>query len=303
MIFYLLYRIGRCLALKAPLKVSYRTAVFLADIQYNISAKERQAVIENLKVVLNKTTADAELENIAKDTFRNFAKYLVDFFRFSRVDSGYIKNFIKVEGISNIDEALKGGKGVIMLSAHLGNWELGGFILSMIGYKTNAVVLTHQNEKINEFFIKQRALSNLKSIEIGAGLRSCYNALKNNELLALLGDRDFSNRGILTLFFGKEAMMPRGPSVLSYRTGAAIVPCFILRNPDDTFSFTFEKPIFPNAEGEEGEEGDEEIVVRLIMKKYLPVMEYYISRHPGQWHVFREFWNRNDKSNSSNTII
>jgi lauroyl/myristoyl acyltransferase len=296
-IFYILYRIGQALALSFPLKFSYFVAVTLANTHYLLGARERMAVTENLKTVLAKSSEDDELIQTAKDVFRNFAKYLVDFFRFSRMSPGYIKEFIKLEGLHNIEDALKYGKGVIMLSAHLGNWELGAFVMGTLGYPINAVVLTHRNVKVNDFFKAQRAIGKLKSIEFGASLRGCYKALKNNELLALLGDRDFSNNGLPVIFCGKSAVMPKGPAALSYRTGAVIVPSFITRNSDDTFTFAFEKPILPEMAA------DEDNAIKSIMGKYLPIVESYVKKYPGQWYVFRNFWNPSHDELRINTII
>ncbi len=293
MIFNLLYRIGRYVALIFPLKFSYGAACLLADMHYFMYRKERRAITENLKVILNKhSDEDGEkLKIIARKVFRNFAKYLVDFLRFSRIGMDYIKRFVKLEGLSNIEEALKRGKGVIVLSAHLGNWELGGYVLGKMGYAMNAVVLAHKNEKVNEFFINQRGMGNFKSIEIGASLRGCYKVLKNNELLALLGDRNFSNAGLMTEFFGKKALMPKGPSVLSIRTGAALVPTYIVREKDDTFKMIFEKPIY-------AESGDkEDYAVEKLMRRYLSSIENMIRRYPEQWYVFRDFWESADGKN------
>ena len=170
-------------------------------------------------------------------------------------------------------------------------------MMGMFGYPINAVVLTHRNVKINDFFKAQRAIGKMKSIEFGASLRGCYKALKNNELLALLGDRDFSNNGLSVIFCGKPVVMPKGPAALSYRTGAAIVPSFITRNSDDTFTFAFEKPILP------GVTGDEDSAIKGIMEKYLPIMESYVKRYPGQWYVFRNFWNPSHEELHTNTVI
>ena len=286
MILNLLYRIGRRIALILPLKFLYGIACIIADLHYFLYIKERRAIIKNLKVILNRPgdANDKELAVMAKDVFRNFAKYLIDFLRFSIVDSEYIKKFVKFDGLSNIEEARKYGKGVILLSAHLGNWELGGYALGKIGYSMNAVVLTHKNEKVNEFFISQRGMGNFKSIEIGASLRACYKALKNNELLALLADRNFSGTGLMTEFFGLRALMPKGPAVFSVRTGAVIVPTYIIRQADDTFKMTFEKPIYPQTGP------DEDLVVENLIKQYLPSVENAIRRSPSQWYVFKYFW-------------
>jgi lauroyl/myristoyl acyltransferase len=286
MILYLLYRTGRRIALVLPLKFLYGVACLLADLHYFMYAKERRAIIKNLKVILNrpKGTSDEELKIIAKDVFRNFAKYLIDFLRFSIIDIEYIKKFVKLDGLPNLEEALKYGKGAILLSAHLGNWELGGYVMGKTGYSINAVVLTHQNKKVNEFFINQRSMGNFKSIEIGASLRKCYKALKNNELLALLADRNFSGTGLMTEFFGLRTLMPKGPAVFSIRTGAVIVPTYMIRQDDDTFKMMFEKPIYPQTGS------DENLAVENLMKQYLPSVENAIRQHPSQWYVFRCFW-------------
>ena len=117
------------------------------------------------------------------------------------------------------------------------------------------------------------------------------------DLLALLGDRDFTNNGLPMIFCGKTAVMPKGPAALSCRTGAAIVPCFITRNNDDTFTFVFEKPILPGAAG------DEDSAIKGIMGKYLPIIESYVKRYPGQWYVFRNFWNPSHEELHTDTVI
>lgn len=291
MIFYLLYRIGHLVAVSLPIAASYNIASIIADVYRYVFKKDEDAVQKNLKVIFgNDARSHAELEHITKDVFRNFAKYLVDFFRFSKVDSDYIKKFVKIEGLNNIDKALSRGNGVIVLSAHIGNWELGGFVFASIGYPMSAVVLTHQNKRINDFFTRQRTISNLKPIEMGISLRSCYAVLKHNHLLALLGDRDFSKNGIYVNFFGRKTLIPKGPAVFSHRMGSAIVPSFMIREDGDTFKLFIEEPIFPETNGEE-----EEKAIEKITKKYLSVFETYVKRYPRQWYMFREVWNNDDK--------
>lgn len=280
-----------------PLNTVYHIASSIADAYCYASKSDKAAVISNLKIVLKGEPKDERLMTMARDVFRNFAKYLADFFRFPKVDSYYIKRFVKVEGLKNIDEALSKGKGAIMLSAHIGNWELGGFVLAMLGYPLSAVVLTHQNKRINDFFTRQRRLSQMKPIEIGISLRECYATLKNNRLLALLGDRDFSKNGIYADFFGKETLIPKGPSVFSYKFGSAIVPSFMIREKDDTFRLVFEEPICPDpSESEEKAAAD-------LTRKYLAAIESYIKRYPTQWYMFRNVWGDDKRLLRPDTII
>ncbi|MCX5686093.1 MAG: lysophospholipid acyltransferase family protein [Candidatus Omnitrophica bacterium] len=287
-VFYLLYRLGIFFALAMPLKVSYKAACLMADIYYSLSYNDRIAVIKNINMALGKTAEDEESRKIARAVFRNFAKYLVDFFRFSMIDEDYIKKYIKVEGLANVDEGLSRGKGVVLLSAHMGNWELGASILSLIGYPTAAVVLSHRHKKINDFFLEQRRMCKVQPIEIGMSLKACYKLLKGNGLLALLGDRDFTKNGLESEFFGQKALIPKGPSIFSYRIGSAIVPSFMIRQPDDTFKLTFERPIYPDTSSEEGP------AVAALTGKCTSVIESYIKRYPSQWYAFKYIWDKNE---------
>jgi len=287
MILYAFYRIGYFLAMSLPISVSYGLARLMGSASYHIYSKERKAIISNLKLIFPGDGDEKRMRRLARSVFVNFAKYLVDFFRFSRVDEAYIKKFVKIDGLKNVDEALSRNKGAILLSAHIGNWELGGIVSSLLRQPMGAVVLTHTNRKINDFFIRQRAFGNLKSIEIGLALRECFRILKNNGLLALLGDRDFSKNGVHINFFGKPTLIPKGPAVFSCRIGSAIVPVFMIREADDTFRLTFERPIYPDA-GQGGEAR-----VKQLIEQYSYIIESYVRRYPDQWYMFREVWNSN----------
>lgn len=283
-----LYRLGIGLALTLPLRSSYRVASVIASIYYYISHKDRNAVRKNIAMVLGKSPSDKITRKISRAVFKNFAKYLVDFFRFSRIDNDYIKKYIKVDGIDNLNEALAKGKGVVILSAHIGNWELGATVLSLTGFPTAAVVLSHKHKKINDFFLDQRRMCKVEPIEIGISLKSCYRVLKSNGILALLGDRDFTRNGIMLDFFGRRTLIPKGPSVFSYRIGSAIVPTFMIREPDDTFRLVFEKPIYPDTSMEEGN------ALKSLTEMCTIAIESYIRRYPDQWYAFKYIWDKNE---------
>jgi KDO2-lipid IV(A) lauroyltransferase len=103
-------------------------------------------------------------------------------------------------------------------------------------------------------------------------------------MVALVGDRDFSEKGVIIDLFGKPTHLPEGPAVLSLMTGASIVPGFMFRNPDDSFTLRIEKPIeFTPA-------GDKTKDFANLMKVYKVVIEDYIRKYPEQWYVFRRFW-------------
>lgn len=280
---YYIYRFGQFIALALPLKFVYAVAVFLADLHYFFAFRDRSFVKNNLKVIFP-DKPDKELRQISRRVFCNFAKYLVDFFRFKKLDPEYIKKNIKLENLHYFDQALEGGKGVVVLTAHLGNWELGGVVIALLGYPFWVVALPHKNKKVNDFFDGQRNSKGVKVITMGKAMRSCISHVRNNHMVALVGDRDFTEKGVIIDFFGKPTHFPEGPAALRLMTGAAIVPGFMLRNPDDSFTLRIEEPVKFNPTGDKLKDLTE------LVKVYKNILEDYIRKYPDQWYVFRRFW-------------
>jgi KDO2-lipid IV(A) lauroyltransferase len=283
MISYIFYRIGEILSLSLSLRVAYAVAVFLSDLRYLFAFKDRKIVTDNLKTIFP-DKKDEEISSIRLRVFHNFAKYLVDFFRFKRLNMDYIRKNVKIINRENIDEGLKQGKGVIIVTAHLGNWELGGVVVSMAGYLLSTVALPHKSKVVTNFFTKQRESKGLKVFLLGNAVKGCLKALRDNQMLALVGDRDFTEGGKLMDFFGKPSIFPEGPAVFSLHTGAVIIPGFMLRNEDDSFSLVFEKPLQYAVSGDRNKDLDN------IISQYKSTFERYIRFYPDQWYMFRRFW-------------
>jgi lauroyl/myristoyl acyltransferase len=280
---YYIYRFGQFLALSLPIRLVYFLAVCLADLHYFLAFRDRRFVKANLKVIFPQKS-DKELRKISRKVFRNFAKYLADFFRFEKLDRKFIDQNVKLENLHYFDQALAKGKGVVVLTAHLGNWELGGVVIAQLGYPFWAVALPHKTKKVNDFFDAQRNSKGVKVIAMGKAVRSCISEIRNNHMVALVGDRDFSEKGILINFFGKPTHFPEGPAALSLMTGANIVPGFMLRNPDDSFTLRIEQPIEFKPSGDKTKDLADLIIV------YKNIFEDYIRKYPDQWYLFRRFW-------------
>jgi len=280
---YLLYRFAQVLALSLPLRTAYSIAVLLSDIRFLFARQDRIHVTGNLKVMFPQKS-NAEIKKISKLLFRNFAKYLVDFFRFKKIREDYINKNIHIKDLHYLDDALALGKGAILLTAHMGNWELGGVVTAMLGYHFTTVALPHKSKRVNNFFNKQRKEKGLEVLPLGHAAKALLRALRKNGLLALVGDREFSGKGILVDLFGKPTTFPLGPAVLSLQTQAKIIPSFMLRRPDDTFDLIFTKPIEYNPSG------DKDRDLREIVTKYKSVFEEYMRLYPEQWFIFKRFW-------------
>lgn len=284
---YLLYQLGSFLSRRNPLWFSYWLAERAGSASYFLRKKARLAARENIQQVLGK---DAEVDTKTKVCFQNFAKYVVDFFRFPMINKENLDEFITIEGKEHLDEALGYGKGVVALSAHLGHFELAGAALSLSGYKINAVSLRQPNPYIDKLFIRQREKCEVKGISFDSAAMGCYRALRKGEVVALLGDRDIIGQGIKASFFGKETTIPRGPISLAMLTGAPILPGFAVRGKNNKFCLFIEKPFFVPKTGNKERDAME------ATKKAIAALETYISRYVEQWGMFHRIWGRDGKN-------
>ena len=283
MLLYVLYRLGEFIALCVPVKASYALAVLISDIKLIFSPSELREMVENLRLI-QPGVDEKTLRRCARQICANFSKYLVDFFRFRKVDLSYLEKRVEITGRHFIDEALKRGKGAILLSAHLGSWELGGAILGVLGYPISVIALDHKNRRVNNFFISQRKSRNENIISTKFAIRKCLAALANNNLIAIVGDKNFSNTGTVVKFFGKDTLLPKGPAFFSLKTQTVIIPAFSVRVEGDNFNLILGKPI------EFRPEGDLEKDINRLTQLCAWEIERCIKQYPAQWYCFRRFW-------------
>ncbi len=281
---YWLYKFGQFWVLRLPLATAYRLAMFVSEMQFYFCPRDRRAVKNNLRVMFPEKS-QKEIHAMAKEVFRNFGKYLVEFFRMRKmVGKEYIQKNIKIENFHFFEEAIQKKKGAIFLTAHIGNWELGGVAFSQMGHPLVVIALPHRERPVNDLFNSQREDKGITVVPPNLAVRKCLENLKNEGIVALLGDRDFSLNGEIMDFLGKKTAFPRGPAVFCVKTGAPLIPVFFERNTDDSFTMHFEKPVYPDTGREENEN------IRAIMRYYVPIIERTVRRVPTQWLMFRQFW-------------
>lgn len=280
---YYLYRIGRFLAKILPIQVSSALVRCLCDIHFCFSKTDRQAVEHNLKIAFK---TDHVPKSYVRAVFRNFGKYLLEFFTLTKyLRPAFIESNVHVKNIEYLNEALQKGKGGIVISAHLGNWEMGGVVLPMLGFPLSVVALAHQDPRVNALFNAQREAFGAMVIQTDAAVRRVVEHLQQNRLVAILADRDFGNRGLIMDFFGHQTIIPKGAAFFSMKTGAPIVPVFVLRTGFDHFEINVYPPLEPpHLPG--GKITDR--AARDYIQQYLTIIEDEIRKNPSQWLLFRE---------------
>ena len=270
------WRISQWAAQHVPPPVAYRCAERLADAQWNVSAAARRAVQANLAMALGAPVP--ERSPAVREVFRNFARYFVEFFSIHRVPSPSLD----VEGYDHVDAAHRRRRGVIVLTAHVGNWEVGAVLIRRMGFPLSAVALPHPDVRTNRLFDDQRRRCGIEVIPLGPeAMQRSLQCLREGRLLGVLGDQQFTSHGYAVALCGRTVALPSGPALLSLRSSAPMVPTFLIREGPWKFRLCFEPPVWPEAHGHGPS------AVQRLTQAYASVLERYLRRFPSQWLLFQ----------------
>jgi len=283
-IYYLIALAVGKIVLFIPRKAALRLGSFLGDIAFLLSRKERAIAVRNLSIAFGAEKSSRDILTICHNCFRNLGKGLMEFLQFPRLKAEKLSSIITVEGKQNIDESFQKGKGVIALSAHFGNWELLGAALQLSGYPTNPIIRPAKLKWLDTLVNRYREGTGLRCISRGASVKAALLCLKKNELLGILADIDTRVDGVFVGFFGRPAYTPRGPVSIALKTGAVLLPTFIIRQKDDTHRLIINKGMKLKTTGDIEED------IRLNTEAYTKIIESYIREYPEQWVWFHERW-------------
>lgn len=270
---------------------------FWGGLFYLLLADKRRAVRSNLRVI----TGRNNVERLVFSTFRLFGHNWCDVMLMMRLKGKKLQALIgRRSSGAPLDQALAAGNGAILVSPHLGNWELGGLGLADLGYTVNVLTFREPDEKVNELREVVRKERGIRFIYVDRddtsplAIIEAVNALRRNEVLALLGERDGSSHTIRMDFFGKPTDIPAGPAYLALASGAPVIPVFVPLENGKYSTLMDEAIYFSGGHGQHGE------IIREGMERLVSVFERYIRQYPDQWYNFYDFWERftNQKNKS-----
>jgi len=269
-----------------PANCLYAFAKNMANLAYIFAKKHRNIALNSLGIAFGKEKTASEIESIARDCFIYMAKGAVELmFFFDKPQA--LKSWVEIQGQENLDKALAAGRGVILVSAHFGNFPLLLGRLAVEGYKAGGIMKPMHDARMEKIFFKKRekfGVRTIYSLPRKECVNESINALRNNELLFIPIDQNFGTGGIFVDFFGEKAATATGPVILAQRTKAALVPCFILRQPDDRHRIIFE----PELELIAGQDSRDTISVNI--QRLTNIIEAYIRKYPAEWGWIHRRW-------------
>lgn len=292
MLSFIAYSLAKLSIEVMPRPISIWVGRRIADVYFMFDHSGRRAVIANLMHVFAATGRDTvtregrkAVRRLARETFENFAVHIVDFLRISRVGADIETGLLKFSHFERFRDAFSLGRGLISVTAHIGNWEMGAAATSSMGFPLHAVALKMKNRWVDRFFSGLRMSGGIQPVALGHAAWDCFRALKRKEMVAFVADRDVDGSGYRIPFFGKEVSIPRGPAEMAAKSGAPVVPAFCIQEEEGRFRLVVEGAI------DLGDEMPLERKVALINQRVVSLIEKYISRYPSQWFAFYKVWN------------
>ena len=255
----------------------------------DLRPKYLEAVKSNMAQVTGLPITHGSVERLARRMVRQHARAWVDFFFYGqRPPEDALAMVGGFRGMERLEAAVAEGKGAILLTAHAGNYELGGLFLRTKGWPLHTVYKPDRFAAVERLRSGIRRNGGVIGVPVdGRGFSTLplVKLLREGKLVGMQGDRDFSLNGLPIPFFGREVFFPRGPWELAAMTGAPILTAFLWVDEEGRFRSEFGEPIHIR-----GARGERMAEIERGMRRYAAGLEALIRRDPSQWYCFYPFW-------------
>jgi KDO2-lipid IV(A) lauroyltransferase len=279
------------LAAHVPRQPRLLIAGALCELVYWAWPAKRHVTIANMAQVLGTSAADPRARRLARRSWRNYGRYVGEFFY---LPSANVKEVLDrlvdttpAPGwAARLDRAVAAGRGVLVPTAHLGNWDVAGVVVAS-HVPLHVIAETFPDARLNELVQRQRAELGMTVVPLERSPRQMLRILGQHGNIATPVDRPLpAGEGVPVTFFGRRCDVPGGFAQLALKTGAAIVPGFVWYDEDYSPAYYayLAAPIYPEPSGDR--EAD---VIRLTQRIYDEI-EAVVRAHPAQWYMFRPFW-------------
>ena len=284
---YYLARFGLWL----PSLVSLPRALALADhignLAYAILATPRQRALNHLAMALGSTHSPAERERIARASFRNVARCFVELAKFDDIAPRF-DEYASIDGMEHWRHAVDLGRGGIVITGHIGNWELLGAYFARQGLPIAAIARRINDSRLNQLLVDFRTRNGIRTIlrESPTSSREILSILRQRGILALIIDQDIHAPSVSVPFFGRPARTPAAAAALAVRRDLPVVPVFAERQPGGGQRFIVMEPIFSP------KTGDRRRDIYEMTHEFSRILEARIRERPEEWVWWHKRWRR-----------
>lgn len=287
---YILIRLFGPLIRSLPLNASMFLGRRLGELFYYFDLKHKAIAYANIKTAFGAKFSPQELSDLTKKFYQSFGQNIIEILFIPLVEKEYIDKYITLEGLENIFEGFKKGKGVILLSVHAGSWEFSNILCANLGFAFNLFIRGQRYPYLNGLLNSYRNQKGCKLIQRQNQTRELIRALKNNQAIGMTADQG-GKSGTLVKFFGKYASMPSGAIRLALKYDARLIPVFYTRINGPYIKVFIEPPL------EITKTGNLEKDINDNLQAVVHVFEEYILRYPREYLWSYKIWKYTKEQN------
>lgn len=267
-----------------PLRFSIQAGALLGTLFFYADRRHRQIALDNLKRALGREKSDSEQKRIALGSFKNLGKSVAEVCRIQKLNHSEIQKWIQVEGFDHYRAAREQNKGVILLAAHFGSWELAPAVFSFNNFQMYIVARALDNPYLNRMINAWRERTGNRILNKKTAADEIVRLLRKGATVGFLLDQNTARKeAVFVDYFGMPAATHKGLAILALRTGAPVLPTFIIREAQG-HRLIVEKPLEPVRTGHL--QTDLLETTALFTRK----IESYVRQYPDHWLWVHRRW-------------
>ncbi len=266
-----------------PMRFNLWLGRSLSGIFYMLSGKRKRVTYSNIRASFCHEKSPEEIRVIARGSYTHAAQIFAELIAMTKVDARYIEKYVHVTNFERIQSAAKNPRGMILISAHFGNWELSLAVSAAKGFPLYVLARDQKLKKLNELFNKLRESKGSIVVRKGTDIKRLIRVLKEGSSVGILADQNAGVHGELLELFGRPASTAIGPYRLAQKEGALILPAFIHRRKGPYHELILEEIMSIGK--------NDDIVP--YMEKYNRLLEKHIRQDPTQWFWMHKKWKMN----------
>lgn len=264
-------------------------------VQRLLSSRSRIAY-ENLRLAFVDED-ESFLQDTTRRVFENIGRTLFEFARFPLLSSEKLRSIVTLENVEHISRVSSAGKGGLLISPHFGNWEMFGSWLPANGFPVTFLTGKQSNPYVDAQLNSFRRSMGVGIIPVGKSITGVIRCLKRGGIVATIPDQHSAIGYVPVSFFGRTVAAHRGPAALAYRTGAAILPGFLVRQGPACHRGWIEAPLYPDQSRPESEE------ISRLTQGFMTLFEKAIRRYPDQWMWTHRRWKAPSALESKSEVL
>jgi KDO2-lipid IV(A) lauroyltransferase len=285
-VLYLFCRMGAAIFFMLPRIPALSFAKVLGRIAYGIVARHREKTLENLRHAFGREKSEREIQSLGRQVFEHLAMTAAEVLQFPKLDRRKVERLVDArEAVRIYETLLAEGKGLISITAHIGNWELLAGIFGLLGFQGAVLARRIYYEPYNRWIVSLRRSLHVPTLYRDQSGKEILKLLARNEIVGLLPDQDIDSlKGVYVPFFGRPAYTPIAPVRLALASGAPIVPNFLIREQGGQYRIVLEEVIRPEVRTTREE------AVREYTGQWMRSFENVIRQYPEQWAWMHHRW-------------